>query len=260
MSQMVASLAGGRLLAGAQQPITRLIGLFAGTCAVLWSLCDSWLAARLHTASVEVSIELATILWLDTQGHDYALMALFLAATGWLVHDDWLAKHQLRRWQRRACRDPLTGVANRRALGRHMRRLVRDRRRSLRLVALVIDLDDFKQLNDRHGHQAGDQALRQVAAILKNHFKRRDDPLIARWGGDEFIVVLPHLSHARTEQLRLMLTKKLRRMSVQLADAKIHFGASVGYAVGSSTRFRNLAGLVNAADLTLLNVKRKRHQ
>lgn len=259
MSQMAASMAGDRLFAGAQQPIAPLVGLFAGTCALLWSVCHSWLAALMYGASFQIDADTATFLWLDYKAFDYALMALLLAALGRLIHDDGLVKRRVRAWQRRACRDPLTGVANRRALDQYLRGVMRDRRGAKRFVALIIDLDDFKQLNDQHGHQVGDEALRQVAVIVKDHFKRREDPLIARWGGDEFVVLLPYVSQSYTEKLCLKLAAKLRRVSLQTINPKIFFGASVGYATGVSENQRDFKHLFEAADLTLLDVKKKRH-
>lgn len=106
-------------------------------------------------------------------------------------------EHQRETWQRRhddlkreASRDPLTGLLNRRAL----ERLRTDPRAMRRLEAsgyslVVVDIDHFKQVNDRHGHLLGDQALRIVAEVLASCMRHGD--LGVRYGGEEFLLVLP---------------------------------------------------------------------
>ena len=88
--------------------------------------------------------------------------------------------------------DPLTGLANRRALddylGHEWQRAARDQSP---ISVLLFDVDHFKRLNDTWGHQIGDQCLRELAAIMTSHFKRPAD-LVARYGGEEFAVVLPN--------------------------------------------------------------------
>jgi diguanylate cyclase (GGDEF)-like protein/putative nucleotidyltransferase with HDIG domain len=89
-----------------------------------------------------------------------------------------------------AATDALTGLINHGALHTRMREEIsRARRQGTTLACLLIDLDDFKAVNDEHGHQAGDEQLRLVAAALRDEL--RDHDLIARYGGDEFVVLLP---------------------------------------------------------------------
>ena len=96
--------------------------------------------------------------------------------------------------------DPLTGLANRRALDDY---LAQEWQRALRekqpLTLLLLDVDHFKHLNDSRGHPAGDACLREVATLMRTHFKRPAD-LVARFGGEEFAVVLPNTDHAAMEQ------------------------------------------------------------
>ncbi|HEY0971985.1 MAG TPA: GGDEF domain-containing protein [Gemmatimonadales bacterium] len=102
--------------------------------------------------------------------------------------------------------DPLTGLANRKEFDDYLKRLVEMYGFvPSRACLLMIDMDDLKRLNDAHGHQAGDEALRQVAACMSRVFLRRCD-FVGRFGGDEFAVVLHDTPMAgalsRAEQLR----------------------------------------------------------
>ena len=96
--------------------------------------------------------------------------------------------------------DPLTGLANRRALDDYLaqewQRATRDRSP---LAVLLLDVDHFKKLNDTWGHQVGDQCLRELAKIMTAYFKRPAD-LVARYGGEEFAVVLPNTDVGVMEQ------------------------------------------------------------
>jgi diguanylate cyclase (GGDEF)-like protein len=97
--------------------------------------------------------------------------------------------------------DALTGVANRRrfdqALLQESARLARV---GMPLALLMIDVDHFKTYNDRYGHPAGDECLRQVARLLKRHAKRPGD-LVARYGGEEFAILLANTDHAGARAL-----------------------------------------------------------
>jgi diguanylate cyclase (GGDEF)-like protein len=102
-------------------------------------------------------------------------------------------------------RDPLTGLFNRRymeeSLEREFRRAARNRRP---LSAVMVDIDNFKGLNDEHGHEAGDEVLSRVGQMLAASVRKED--IVCRYGGEEFTLILPEASLAdagkRTEQLR----------------------------------------------------------
>lgn len=113
--------------------------------------------------------------------------------------------HAVEVLQRDALTDPLTGLLNRRALERDMRReLARASRYDRRVTVMVVDLDGLKQINDRHGHAAGDQHLRRVARAFEQGLRLGD--MAYRVGGDEFVALLPEAGESRADPVarRLM--------------------------------------------------------
>jgi diguanylate cyclase (GGDEF)-like protein len=92
--------------------------------------------------------------------------------------------------QHLAATDPLTGLANRRSGERHIAsEISRAKREKRPLSCILLDIDRFKQINDTFGHQAGDQILRDVSALLRRTVRAYD--ILVRWGGEEFLLVLP---------------------------------------------------------------------
>ena len=132
-----------------------------------------------------------------------------------------------RRLRDLADRDNLTGLFNRRSFFREaLRTFSKSRASGSTLALLMLDLDHFKQINDRWGHAAGDNALRLVARILESEV--RDDDIIGRIGGEEFALVLP-LSHGES---LLNITKRLldaiSTQGLELQGNPIKLSASIG--------------------------------
>ena len=97
---------------------------------------------------------------------------------------------ELKALQHLASTDPLTGLANRRGGERHIaNEISRAKREKRPLSCILLDIDRFKQVNDTFGHQAGDQLLRDISALLRRTVRAYD--ILVRWGGEEFLVVLP---------------------------------------------------------------------
>ena len=151
-------------------------------------------------------------------------------------------------------RDPLTGVANRRAFNRALAEL-QHRAGTARAGALiVIDLDNFKYVNDRLGHQRGDDVLRHVARAIRRRV--RDTDLVARLGGDEFAVVLQGVDAERAQAVADDLRAGIRETFTDLPP-RAALDASVGVAsLGPEGRAGDVVELVASADAAMYRVKR----
>jgi len=126
--------------------------------------------------------------------------------------------------------DPLTGLANRTSLGPSLEQAVqRARRKKSKLAVVFIDLDGFKQINDLHGHDAGDTLLVELALRLRNHLRASD--LVARLGGEEFLVVLEEVTDVAPIDTvaRKLLSEAARPYTLEHGEARVT--ASIGVSV-----------------------------
>jgi diguanylate cyclase (GGDEF)-like protein len=147
--------------------------------------------------------------------------------------------------RRRADRDPLTDVLNHRAYyDRLSQELARAHRAGTSVGVLVVDLDDFKAINDRRGHLAGDRALRETAAAIAGACRTCD--VAGRVGGDEFAVILPEVGL----EVELVAHRVLEAISSQAG-----LSASIGVAVSAPGETDPLAPM-GRADASLLQAKR----
>jgi diguanylate cyclase (GGDEF)-like protein len=154
--------------------------------------------------------------------------------------------------RRDALSDPVTGAANRRSLlARADYEIARHRRAGQSFALVMLDLDGFKQLNDRFGHAAGDDLLRDVAVGLRRAMRAQDT--VARFGGDEFCVLAPETDAHGTERLAAKVSHAVRQVSAGM-DA---VGGSVGVALFPQDG-ATPAELMHAADERLLAAKRRR--
>ena len=152
-------------------------------------------------------------------------------------------------------RDPLTAVMNRRGFERELARASSYLQRYGGSAALVyLDLDDFKPVNDRHGHAAGDAVLKAVAAALVIAVRASD--LVARIGGDEFAVLLWNLSAPAAANKALALEQAVTAATVAWDGGVLGVGASAGVAALGPDQ--DLAGLLARADAAMYARKRER--
>jgi diguanylate cyclase (GGDEF)-like protein len=176
---------------------------------------------------------------------------------------EWLALHnELREANaalaRAATHDPLTGLPNRVLFHSHLSQcLARAGRNGGMVAVLFIDLDDFKGVNDRFGHAAGDRLLRAVADRLQRTLRTGD--AVARMGGDEFTVVL---ADAQSETAAAQVAERLRAaiaQPVELGGDVVVPGASIGIACGEGSRV-SADDLLRQADLAMYRDKARTRQ
>jgi diguanylate cyclase (GGDEF)-like protein/PAS domain S-box-containing protein len=152
--------------------------------------------------------------------------------------------------------DPLTGLRNRRLFEHDLKLQVgRCQRYGEQAALMVIDLDYFKQVNDRHGHKVGDEALEAVSRTLTRRLRTTD--LVARLGGDEFAVLLPHMDRQGAEHVAADLASVISACTVDAGDAVVHLAGSVGFALIDS-QVRDGEQILVEADRAMYAAKRAR--
>jgi len=184
-------------------------------------------------------------------GQEMHVPLLLVAAltAGPVIGAAWISLHRRKRQLTealgQALTDPLTGVANRRRLEADIAASARDLRR--RVAVLMVDIDHFKGVNDRHGHPAGDLVLREVGAALDAIL--RGDDVVYRYGGEEFCVLLPSASLPEAEVVAERVRTVIGR--VEAPDGG-HLSASVGVADGLAATIRST---IERADRALYAAK-----
>jgi diguanylate cyclase (GGDEF)-like protein len=199
-------------------------------------------AVSLPAAIRELSADAAGYLYVGTS------TAVMFGLFGYVVgrHSDRLA--------RLSEADPLTGLANARALFRRLdTELARSRRYREPLSLLILDVDDLKSINDRFGHRVGDEALRNIGDVIRSELRETD--LGARWGGDEFAVLAPSTS----KEAALALAERIRAWIPRRGVAR-RLSGSVGVATIDPNTDRELAdaaALMRVADAAMYKAKRQ---
>jgi len=151
--------------------------------------------------------------------------------------------------------DLVTGVHNHRYLQERLRQeIARSARSHASLAVLMLDLDKFKPVNDRHGHADGDRVLHNVAATIWANVRTSD--IVARYGGDEFVVLMPDTPDSSAEQVARRVVSGVSRQHHALTDGtKVTVGVSAGLAI-YPTDGRTSAQLLAAADAAMYTAKR----
>ncbi|MBA3659743.1 MAG: diguanylate cyclase [Gemmatimonadales bacterium] len=150
--------------------------------------------------------------------------------------------------------DALTGCFNRRAL---MEKLEQEMDRAARyatmLTGMMVDIDNFKPINDTYGHLVGDRVLKQLAALLKR--EQRSVDVVARYGGEEFVVLLPETTAAESRNFAERILKRVASYEFGEADRPVRVTISIGIATYPDERVSDGESLLNLADSHLYRAK-----
>ncbi|MEX0829389.1 MAG: GGDEF domain-containing protein [Nitrospirales bacterium] len=163
---------------------------------------------------------------------------------------------QYEQLQNSAQRDELTKLYNRSFLDEYLETLFKKSLRDGGTFTLgFLDLDHFKQVNDTHGHSVGDQILKAAAELLQAQVRAHD--VVGRYGGEEFLIVLPETAPSCVEEVFQRILKALRQARYALSTGqKIGVTASIGIATHSPEHpYATIGHLIDAADQALYQVK-----
>jgi len=156
-----------------------------------------------------------------------------------------------------AYHDPLTGSLNRRVMESILKReFQRTRRYNGPLSLVFLDIDYFKKINDRYGHDAGDQVLVYLARGIENMVRNSD--VVARFAGDEFIVILPETTAGEAIFMMERIKTHFLENPLRLADTEIPVSISFGVASIEDTAIETPEALIKAADKELYRMKTER--
>jgi diguanylate cyclase (GGDEF)-like protein len=155
--------------------------------------------------------------------------------------------------RRHADRDGLTGVSSRRRVLAALDLSLSERSAGGTELALaMIDMDDFKPINDGHGHQVGDRVLRTVCERVQRILRRTD--VFGRYGGDEFLVVLPETSRREALEIARRMCEALASQPIECEGVELRVTASVGVATAESAQ-SSREDLIKRADRALFRAK-----
>jgi diguanylate cyclase (GGDEF)-like protein len=207
-------------------------------CIPLVALGDTVGAAHLHWATTrELSLPLRLVI---TRVSEHAALSianrrLLLALRG------------------QADTDGRTGLTNSRAFDEALERILAERSEREPLAVLMLDLDHFKEFNDRYGHPAGDEALRAFAHLLRSSIREQDSA--ARYGGEEFAVYLPGLNAAAAKEVAERIRERTESAIIPLAPGLTgHLTVSIGIAAAPDDGSQRIM-LLKAADEALYRAK-----
>lgn len=211
-----------------------IAGLLAGV--LVTGLVAALLLVRRQKAAAELESQL--------RSHSFELQ---------ITLDELAEKNQLLLAQTQL--DALSGIYNRSYFDQQMRSELKRSRREQRSLALVLlDIDHFKQINDKHGHLAGDQAIKFVAQLIRQQLKRPADK-VCRYGGEEFALILPNTGLTGAQQLAEQIRQQLSQSTFTVSEHSFSLNISAGcYAAVPGTQSDN-DEFIALADLALYRAK-----
>lgn len=220
-------------------------------------------AALFTCVAMVVGFAVGAVMWMSPEevGKFVFTMSLATAIGGVAVRDsEKVARTQFledRLLRELMERDPLTALKNRRSFDEHLQRIWMQAQRDNRTMAvLMVDADDFKKYNDTYGHQAGDEVLRRIGAVLRE-FGRRPLDLVARYGGEEFALIMNDVTVEHAAKVAEQLRAAVAAMDIAHASGRGPgvVTLSVGVAVGRPVLGRTPEGLLQMADEALYEAK-----
>jgi len=215
---------------------------------------SAWVVARENSHLLEIH---QSLLWeMVNASHELAKNLLVVLSERVRSHNRVIADSygELRKAEQSAVTDALTGLGNRHtmedAFPREIERSVRDGRK---LALIMLDLDNFKTLNDRYGHVVGDRVLAAIARTLKRQF--RPDDILVRYGGDEFAVLLPNVAEGQALAIAERTREAVASENLSLRGDE-RFTVSVSIGVAELGAHQSLDALLGAADAAMYRAKR----
>jgi diguanylate cyclase (GGDEF)-like protein len=201
----------------------------------------TWLLAVEDPSGVDLGLPLAL-----------AVLGVILAALLGSLVVSWNRGERMRELERQVNQDSLTGLGNRRRFEEDLAAtMARSRRDGTTGALLILDLDRFKQVNDAHGHPAGDQLIKEMAETLRRRTRASDS--VARLGGDEFAVILPRCSREEATITAEAIAGEIRRHHPQ--DGLDPVTVSIGIAMFGEDAQTSVATVVADADAAMYAAK-----
>lgn len=198
-----------------------------------------------------------TVLWnMVNASHEFAKNLLVVLSERVRSHNRVIADSygELRKFERHARTDALTGLSNRHAMEDEFEREInRCHRGDMPVSLIMIDIDNFKVFNDQFGHVAGDRALSAVASILKHQFRPRD--ILVRFGGDEFAILLPEVEQDSALKIADRVRIAVSGETADGSDSLIQIPVRISMGVAELQPEGNLSSLLRAADAALYRAK-----
>jgi diguanylate cyclase (GGDEF)-like protein len=156
-----------------------------------------------------------------------------------------------------ALHDPLTGIHNRNYFNRVIElEEIRARRLDSSIGFIMVDIDDFKLVNDRYGHMTGDKVLREVAGILENALRKTD--LVLRYGGDEFLIILTRMTRDHCHKVEDRINTAMKASHTLHMAGGEQISASMGHAFWTPEAAESIDEVLGLADSLMYRNKRKK--
>lgn len=237
-----------------------LVGLVLGLGAPLGGFLVSALVRNgLNPAALRADAEEHRYIYLYMTVSTPFVFAVFGFYFGFLLDRLAVQKAALRHLngilERQSMIDEMTGLLNRRQLDLEIEREIeRARRYKHPIAGIMIDIDDFKQINDTRGHLMGDVALKKAATAVRDCIRKVD--IAGRYGGDEFLVLLPEaiMDGARTVAIRIQ--EKIRAIRIEVPRPVLTLTASIGLFAFPDCSFLDKKVFIETVDLALLKAKK----